>query len=234
MSTIFEQPIYDTTHLDTRLVALLTGASVESLDEWHRQGIAPASREGLPGDPPGYSWRDYHRARVVAGLAERGVEPECLGGVIEALECGIDCRPEENKRSPLELEKIEGAIVFYDDDPLPTYKEVVFASRVHGRRVGCAKPKLVGKVLREIDESGTLGKMSIFREWLDISRAVMSSWPILKGHRIRTEMVLAYGDGEAGAAACADALEVDIRKVRAAQIFERELARIPRRDPLKA
>ena len=234
MPTTFERPIYDTTHLETRLVSFLIGVPVARLDEWHEQGIAPASQDGLPGDPPGYSWRDYHRVRVVAGLAERGIEPECLGGVIEALERGPDCCPEKNKRPPLELENIEGAVVFYDDDPLPTYREVVFASKVHGHRVGCAKPKLVSKVLREIDEAGPLARMSIFREWLDISRGVMSSWPILKGHRIRTEMVLPYGDDEAGAAACADALEVDIRKVRAAQIFERELARIPRRDAPRA
>ena len=144
-----------------------------------------------------------------------------------ALERGANCCPERNKRPPLELEKLDHAIVFYDDDPLIAYREVVFASRVHGHRVGCAKPKLVSKVLREIDEAGSLGRMSIFREWLDLKRGVMAGWPILKGHRIRTEMVLPYGEGEAGAASCADALDVDIRKVRAAQIFERELARIP-------
>ena len=230
MPTTFERPIYDTTELDARLVSLLTGVPVARLGEWREQGIAPATLTdptGLADDPPGYSWRDYHRARVAAGLAERGVKPECLGEVMAALERGADCCPEKNKRPPLELEKLDHAIVFYDDDQLITYREVVFASRVHGHRVGCAKPKLVSKVLREIDESGSLGRMSIFREWLDLKRGVMAGWPILKGHRIRTEMVLSYGEDEAGAASCADALGVDIRKVRAAQIFERELARIP-------
>lgn len=230
MPTTFERPIYDTTELDARLVSLLTGVPVARLGEWHEQGIAPATLTdplGLTDDPPGYSWRDYHRARVAAGLAERGVKPECLGEVMAALERGANCCPEKSKRPPLELEKLDHAIVFYEDDPLITYREVVFASRFHGHRVGCAKPKLVSKVLREIDEAGSLGRMSIFREWLDVKRGVMSGWPILKGHRIRTEMVLPYGEDEAGAASCADALGVDIRKVRAAQIFERELARIP-------
>lgn len=230
MPTTFERPVYDTTELDARLVSLLTGVPVARLGEWREQGIAPATLTdptGLADDPPGYSWRDYHRARVAAGLAERGVKPECLGEVMAALERGANCCPERNKRPPLELEKLDHAIVFYDDDPLIAYREVVFASRVHGHRVGCAKPKLVSKVLREIDEAGSLGRMSIFREWLDLKRGVMAGWPILKGHRIRTEMVLPYGEGEAGAASCADALDVDIRKVRAAQIFERELARIP-------
>lgn len=230
MPTTFERQIYDTTHLETRLVSFLIGVPVSRLDEWHEQGVAPASLEGLPGDPPGYSWRDYHRARVVAGLAERGVEPECLGGVIEALERGLDCCPEKNKHPPLELEKIEGAIVFYDDDPLPDFTEATFASQMHRHRIGCVEPEAVIAVLREINSTGPLARMSIFREWLDIKRGVKSGWPILKGHRIRTETIMEYthGDDEA-AAEIAESLEVDVRKVRAALIFERELARIPER-----
>ena len=230
MPTTFERPVYDTTELDARLVSLLTGVPVARLGEWHEQGIAPATLTdptGLTDDPPGYSWRDYHRARVAAGLAERGVEPECLGEVMAALERGANCCPEKKKRPPLELEKLDHAIVFYDDDPLPDFSEATFASQMHGHRIGCAEPDSVISVLREMDEAGPLGRMSIFREWLDLKRGVMAGWPILKGHRIRTEMVLPYGEGEAGAASCADSLDVDIRKVRAAQIFERELARIP-------
>ena len=231
MPTTFERPVYDTTELDARLVSLLTGVPVARLGEWHEQGIAPATLTdptGLTDDPPGYSWRDYHRARVAAGLAERGVEPECLGEVMAALDRGANCCPEKNKRPPLELEKLDHAIVFYKDDPLIVYREAVFASRFHGHRLGCAKPKLVSKVLREIDESGSLGRMAIFREWLDLRRGVKAGWPILKGHGIRTETIMKYTHGDDDAAAeIAKALDVDVRKVRAALIFERELARIP-------
>lgn len=234
MPTTFERPIYDTTELDARLVSLLTGVPVARLREWHEQGIAPATLTdptGMRDDPPGYSWRDYHRARVAAGLAERGVKPECLGEVMAALERGANCCPEKKKRPPpREFEKRDHPVVFYDDDPLPEFSEATFASQMHGHRIGCTEPDSVISVLREMDEAGPLGRMSIFREWLDLKRGVKAGRPILKGHGIRTETIMEYAHGDDDAAAeIADALEVDVRKVRAALIFERELARIPQR-----
>ena len=90
MPTTFEHPIYDTTHLDARLVSFLTGVPVARLDEWHEQGIAPASLFGPPAilffGPDG---RERRELRVVgfmgAGefrrIVERATSPSGAIGV---------------------------------------------------------------------------------------------------------------------------------------------------------
>jgi DNA-binding transcriptional MerR regulator len=78
MSSRYGYPAaYETAALRSRLVANLTGLSIARLQYWHSTFLQIAHRRaGARGTPRLYSWIDYQRLCLIAGLLGRGIPTE--------------------------------------------------------------------------------------------------------------------------------------------------------------
>jgi DNA-binding transcriptional MerR regulator len=223
---------YQTAALRSRLVSNLTGLSVARLQYWHTTVLQVAHRRaGARGTPRLYSWIDYQRLCIIAGLLADGVTTERIRIAVAYLD---DLFPEWYK---LSLEPWEGKVPVPGS---PGQRHVAIRQRLVDVLADAAGQLSFRKQLQEswsVDElaeslatglgglsaKGPLYQLGRFADVVVMNPAVNVGLPTLRGSRLETSFL--HGLVElSNVQAIAKLYHLDEAQLRRAEAFEREAA----------
>ena len=215
--------------LPTRVIRVLSGASLGQLRGWHRDGIVEASIDpGGRGRPRLYGWVDYCKARAAVKLLEHDVRRAELHDAVKRLDTdvrGWSLLPLTAYASHVVAPNSSGAGYHVCAPKAPEQRRVVEE----------APPYLVGDddcglarslaVVGELQFEGSLGRLSQFSELIHINPGIFGGAPVLIGTRLETALLAAMCGGDAdGAAQVAEMYRIGTERVEAAVEFEKALA----------
>ena len=181
--------------MSSRLVAALSGATMEQLRRWRRSGIVSAT--ALPprrGAPCAYRWDEYRRARLAALLLAHGLQPQRLRAALDGC-CAVVA---------------------------PDLDEAGFAEQL-GRRLPDGVESIAA--LKEFKSGWPLGQLHEYADIVDLRPDVMDGSPTLKGRRLETAALSSLYEAGDSVSAIADAYELPPDMVERVLAFEQALER---------
>lgn len=219
--------------MSSRLVAALSGATLEQLQRWRRSGIVKAT--ALPprqGAPCAYRWDEYRRARLGVLLLAHGLQPRRLRAVLDEY-CEV-IAPDAELPTTVAGQR---AIVKPGDEGGHTAErarqgaafdfvsEATLDEEGIAERLGEQLPDGVASiaVLKEFSSGWPLGELHAYADVVDVRPDVMGGSPTLKGSRLETAALAALAQAGETVAAIAEAYDLTRSKVERALAFERVL-----------
>lgn len=216
--------------LGSRLVAQLSGATQRQLGYWHSTELLRATVvPGRRGVPRLYSWIEYSKARAAAKLLRKGLPSSHLRANIQWLDQYLP------HWYTLPLTTFQGSVIISPPDGPPhtilgvrqaAAADLIEAAPLADRLLETSEvdADVTLATIREMQEEGPLGKLSVFSDAVDMDPRIRSGSPIVRGTRVETGFLATLKERGEGEIEIATQFSLDPQLVERALQFELAIA----------
>ena len=216
--------------MSSRLVAALSGVTLDQLRRWRRSGIVSASAlPPKPGYPSAYRWDEYRRARLAALLLAHGLKVHRLRTVLnqycEVIPAYVDLPTTVAEQRAI-VKQLDGVGQTAEHSPQGAAFDFVSEAPLDEERIASRIPDNLPDgasatvVHREFTSSWPLGQLHAYSDLIDVRPGVLGGSPTLKGRRLETAALSSLHAAGDSVGAIADAYGLSPTTVKRAIAFE--------------